>query len=379
MAGTIRKRLRANSKGEVRTTWLADYFDQHGKRRNRTFPTKKAADAWLLKARGDIRDGIHTPEGETVTVAEAGRLWLIRGEADGLERGTLQQYAIHLKLYIKPTLGDIRLAQLRSPDVEAWRDELLARVSRHRASLILTSLKMILKDAQRRGFVAANAASATRIGRNKRERELLEVGRHIPTKEEVNTIISTMPHRWRPIFVTAAFTGMRTGELRGLTWDAVDFDARLIRVRQRADYWKTLGAPKTAASRREIPMAPIVLSTLREWRLQYRFGKDGPVFCTSVHGNVGGVLNHGELWRVFQAAQRAAGIVDAARKPKYKVHALRHFFASAGIEAGFAPKRLQVLLGHASIQMTYDVYGHLFPNAEDDHARLAAIEHAVTG
>jgi hypothetical protein len=81
------------------------------------------------------------------------------------------QTATYLKLYFKPVLGDIRLAQLTPPDVEAWRDELLARVSRHRASLILTSPKMILKDAQRRGFVAANAASATRIGRNKRERD----------------------------------------------------------------------------------------------------------------------------------------------------------------------------------------------------------------
>ena len=49
------------------------------------------------------------------------------------------------------------------------------------------------------------------------------------------------------------------------------------------------------------------------------------------------------------------------------------------IEAGFSPKRLQTLLGHASITMTYDVYGHLFPNPEDDHARFAAIERAVTG
>lgn len=378
MAGTVRKRLRTNSKGEVHTTWLADYLDHQGKRRNRTFATKKAADGWLLKTRCDIRDGIHTPEGANVTVAEAGRLWLNRCEADGLERCTLEQYARYLRLHIKPLLGDTRLAQLTPPDVEAWRDDLLARLSRHHASLILTSLKMLLKDAQRRGFVLTNAASATRIGRSKRERELLEVGRHIPTKKEVNTILETVASRWRPVLVTAAFTGLRTGELRGLTWDAIDFGARLIRVRQRADFWKTIGAPKTAAGRREIPMAPIVISALREWRVAYPFGNDGVVFCTRAYGHRGGVLNHAELWRVFRAAQQAAGIVDGSGKPKYKVHSLRHFFASAGIEAGFSPKRLQTLLGHASIQMTYDVYGHLFPSTEDDHARLAAIEASVT-
>ena len=119
--------------------------------------------------------------------------------------------------------------------------------------------------------------------------------------------------------------------------------------------------------------APVVVSALREWRLAYPYGKDGIVFCTRVHGNRGGVLNHGEPWRVFQAAQLAAG-VTADGRPKYHFHALRHFFASVGIEAGFSPKRLQVILGHASITMTYDVYGHLFPNPEDDYARLGAIE-----
>jgi integrase len=58
---------------------------------------------------------------------------------------------------------------------------------------------------------------------------------------------------------------------------------------------------------------------------------------------------------------------------------LRHFFASWAIEQGFSPKRLQAMLGHSSIQMTFDVYGHLFPNLEDDHAKLAAGELALVG
>ena len=142
----------------------------------------------------------------------------------------------------------------------------------------------------------------------------------------------------------------------------------------------TLGAPKSAAGRRDIPLAPIVVSTLREWKLAYPYDKAaGLVFCTHSHGNKGGVLNHGELWRVFRMVQKQIGVIDATGAPKYHCHALRHFFASLGIEAGFSPKRLQTLLGHASITMTYDVYGHLFPNPEDDHARFAAIERAVTG
>jgi integrase len=379
MAGTIRKRSWVTRKGETKSNWTAYYTDQNGHRRKKAFAAKKVADAWLLRTRGEIRDGIHTPEGTSITVAEAGRLWLERCATDGLERGSLQQYRTHLKLYIKPLLGSVRLAQLTPPEVEAWRDKLLQKLTRQRALLILSSLKSILKDAQRRGHVVYNAAQATRIDLKKRKRELIEIGRDVPSTDEVQAILSAAPERWRPVLVTAAFTGMRTGELRGLTWDVVDLARRVIRVRQRADFWGALGAPKTAAGRREIPLAPIVVSTLREWRLAYPYGPDGIVFCTRTHGNRGGVLNHGELWRVFCAAQRQAGVVDTAGKAKYHFHALRHFFASAGIAAGFSPKRLQVLLGHASITMTYDVYGHLFPSPEDDHARLAAIEHMVTG
>jgi integrase len=366
MAGTIRKRSWVTRKGQTKTAWLADYFDQNRNRHTKQFATRKAADAWLLRARGEVRDGIHTPDSAGITVAEAAELWLGRCETDGLERGTLQQYRAHLRLHIKPLLGNVRLTQLTSPDVEAWRDELLQRLQRPRALLVLSSLKSILADAQRRGQVVYNAAQATRIDLKKRERELVEIGRDVPLKEEVQAILAVAQTRWRPVLVTAP-------------WDAVDLAGRVIRVRQRADFWGTLGAPKSAAGRREILMAPIVVNTLREWRVAYPYGNDGVVFCTHSHGARGGVLNHGELWRVFRAAQQQAGVVGAAGEPKYRFHALRHFFASAAIEAGFPPKRLQVLLGHASITMTYDVYGHLFPNPEDDHARLAAIEFAVTG
>ena len=63
--------------------------------------------------------------------------------------------------------------------------------------------------------------------------------------------------------------------------------------------------------------------------------------------------------------------------PRYGLHALRHFFASWLIEQGFSPKKLQCLLGHSSIAMTFDTYGHLFPSPEDDQAKFAAGELAL--
>ena len=95
------------------------------------------------------------------------------------------------------------------------------------------------------------------------------------------------------------------------------------------------------------------------------------------NGN-GKVENHANIAnRGFYPLQIAAGIVDRGGRPKYGLHALRHFFASWAIEQGFSPKRLQALLGHSSIQMTFDRYGHLFPSLEDDHAKFAAGELAL--
>ncbi len=75
----------------VKAAWVADYFDQAGKRRLKTFDTRKTADAWLVNARHEVSQGIHTPASASITVTAAAALWLEQGENDGLERSTLEQ------------------------------------------------------------------------------------------------------------------------------------------------------------------------------------------------------------------------------------------------------------------------------------------------
>jgi integrase len=135
-----------------------------------------------------------------------------------------------------------------------------------------------------------------------------------------------------------------------------------------------LGPPKTKNGYRDIPLAPTVVNTLKEWRLACPRGVD-LVFP----GRDGGVVSHTTVQTDLDEVQLVAGVVDAEGAPKYAPHALRHFFASWGIEQGFHAKRLQELLGHGSIQMTYDLYGHWLGDIEDDHARLAAGEASLFG
>ena len=365
---TIRKRRWTRPDGSTAEAWVCDYNDQHGKRRQRTFSTKKAADAWLVNARGEVRDGTHTAESASITVAEMGELWLRRADMDGLEVTTVAQYRQHLRYHIEPLLGgDVRLSKLTTPEIEGFRDKLVATRSRAMTKKVLSSLKTLLSEAQRQGRVAQNVALPVRAPSDKRHKKRME----IPSKDEINILLASTPERWRPFIVTAVFTGMRASELRGLLWKNIDLNRRVIEVRQRADKFNRIGALKSAKATRDIPMGPSVLNALREWRL--RSPKSDFVFSNGV-GRVESYANI--MNRYFYPTQIAAGLIDEAGKPKFGLHALRHFFASWLIDRGFQPKRIQLLMGHSSITVTYDVYGHLLSD-HDDHDEFAAAEQAI--
>jgi integrase len=375
MAGTVRKRTWTTRQGETNTAWVADYFDQHRKRHTRQFSTKRGADAWLTRTKVDVASGIHTPDADSITVKEAAELWLSRRETQLLERGTLRVYHGYAA-HILPRLGRVKLSRLTTPMVEAFADTLARELSWHRARMVLAALKMLLKNAQRRGFVQQNVALPVRIVADERSQRPLAVGADVPTVAEMRAILDAFTGYQRPRFMMLAFTGLRAGELRGLTWSDIDFGRALVIVRQRADLWGDVGNPKSRNSYREVPMIPRLVNTLKEWQLACP-----PASDLVFPGITGRPLNHTSLQTAFLKAQRAAGVLDATGRPKYgrHIHALRHFFASWEIGQHAPPKRLQQLMGHGSIQMTYDVYGHWLADIEDDHARFAAGEAAVFG
>jgi integrase len=371
---SVYKRTWRGQDGKERVRWVSAYKDQHGRRHNKGFKARKDAKAFLTLTEGEVIRGIHTPEHASITVAEAAALWLKRAELEQLERSTIAAYTGHVTFHIAPLIGSVKLAKLSTPVVQLFRDKLLETRSRALAKKVLASLKSIIGEAMRRGLVAQNTATGVVIDSKRRTEGKLAVGVDVPTKAEIGMLIEAAQGRWRPLFVTLVFTGMRASELRGLAWDAVDLDARVIHVRQRANLWGEIGSPKSAAGRRSIPMAPMVVNALREWRLICPRGQRNLVFPTST----GSVQTHGNIVaRGWEPLQRALGLVDERSRPRYRLHSLRHIFASFCIDQGFNVKRLQTMLGHSSSQMTLDVYGHWIPNAEDDQARLARAEAAI--
>jgi len=221
---SVRKR-RWVSGGEEKTTWIVDYFDQAGVRRQETFARKKEADARWLEVGHEIREGTHTARGASITMEEAAELWIEAARLADLERSTLRQYRGHLDHHIVPLIGRAKLADLSTPRIKRFADDLLTRpkadgseqtLSRSTARKVLSSLKAIIKHAQRQGQIAKNPARPVAICVPKRGTVKLKAGRDFPDKAEINIILKATSGRWRPLIVTAIFTGMRASEPRGL-------------------------------------------------------------------------------------------------------------------------------------------------------------------
>lgn len=383
---SVRKRTLPS--GEIR--WQLDYRDLSGARRSKQFKTKAEAVAFETKVRAEIAAGTHVADSVAVTIREAGDFWLQRARVEGLEESTVRQYRQHLEHHILPLIGTVKLSRLAQPGVEEFRDRLLETRSRAMTRAVLASLKAILKEAQRRGLVGQNVAMQTQVRQSKRDREKVE----IPSKDEIRSMLNKAAEMWqlarpltsrgregraialpwRPLILTAIFSGLRLSELRGLTWEHVDLTDGVIRVRQRADLRNKMGPPKSEAGKRDVPLAPMVLNTLKEWKLCCPLSPLKLVFPTKTGGVISGSNLHRQCWRPLLRELGMVHTSEAGEVPFYTFHCLRHTAASLFIEQGWTPKKMMGVMGHSSIQMTFDLYGHLWKTAEDDAKAMAQIE-----
>ncbi|MER8582726.1 site-specific integrase [Mesorhizobium sp. M1423] len=390
---SVRKRLGTDK-------WCHDYFDGNGKRHQMLYRTQKEAKEAEAKIRMELKGNTHVPDIDSITVKEAGELWI--EACAGLERSTRDQYAGHLKHHIYPNIGKTKLNKIGVPFVYDFLAKLRKQgLSEAMVRNVRVSLGALLSNAQKQGKVIFNAVkemgrdSKPKDGRHKKR---LKVGVDIPTTEEVKLIIAAAKEGRARVFLrTAALTGMRASELRGLAWEAIDFAKQTIEVSQRADAYGKLGSPKSASGIRTLPIGDKLTAELREWKLACTSRKlVFPSLPREVDSAMqrDNVMNHANIIKDWwHPAQISAGVTvktdeldgdgNPVLAPKYTgLHALRHYYASYCINSkedkglGLAPKTVQERLGHSSIVMTLDVYGHLFPKG-DASAELAAAEAAL--
>jgi integrase len=363
---SVRKRT-WTSGGEEKTAWIVDFTDQNGKRHIETFAKKKDADARSDEVGQDVRSGAHIST--KLTVAEAGEKWIEHaekgvGRVDGpLEKATIKGYREALKLHIIPLIGKTPIAKLDAETVRQFEKRLIdGKRSKETIKRALSSLSSILSDA---GAPRNAVRDRPRYKRTSRHDKKLEVGVDIPTPEEVSAILRHAPENYRALLVVAAFTGLRASELRGLHWEDIDLKKNEINVSRRADRYQEIGSPKSKSSRRTVPFGPVVANALRPGYVKAR---KGLVWGT----RNGSTVEHSNLVKAsIIPAAKAAGV------PQYTgLHCLRHFYASWLIDRKLDAKVVQERMGHSSITMTYDRYGHLFPR-RDDAVEIGAAEQAV--
>ena len=208
--------------------------------------TAKRTRTASVQIRVDIKAGIHTPDSSSITVSEAGERWITACTSAGLERTTIDSYRSHLDLHIVPFLGRRKLSQLTIPMVTDFERTMRSGTEQEKPrsapmiKRVLSDLGAILATAQEDGLVARNVVREMRSSRRRgkerqaerRAKAKLRVGVDIPAPEEIKAIVAALDGKWRPILLTAIFTGLRASELRGLRRPNVDLTKRDPYVRR---------------------------------------------------------------------------------------------------------------------------------------------------
>jgi integrase len=334
-------------------SWQARYRGPDGRQHSRSFDRKVDAERFLTtmeaaKLRGDWVDPAHGRR----HFGEVAREW----QAAQVHRpSTREQVEFHLRKHILPSFAERPIAAVRPSEVQAWvkgRSSVLAPAT---VEVAYRYLAAIFRFAVEDGLITTTPCRNIKLP--KIERLPVEP----LTTEQVWALIDAMPERYRALVILAAGSGLRQGEALGLTVPRVDFLRRSLRVEEQLlllTYQPPyLAPPKTAASRRVVPLPPIVLESLAAhiaafppgpWQLVFTDEKGGPI------------LRNRFSERVFRPAANAAGL------PKGRTfHDLRHYYASLLIRHGESVKVVQSRLGHASAKETLDTYSHLWPDSED--------------
>jgi integrase len=344
------------------------FIHYRGQRKAKRVGTKKAAELVALRiqarlAEGDARPLKSVDDGPgPITFKAYATAWLANHAEQACKFSTVRIYKANLQRHVFPVLGAKRLGSLNRADcrslIAACRDKGLGPKS---IANICRTVSSVLSQAVEDGLLPANPAF--RLGRYYRradlpKREILPL-----TREEVSAFLKAARQhapREYPLFLCAVRTGMRLGELLGLQWGDVDFNSRFIEIRRNRVAGR-LTTPKSGKTRRVDMSAQLtetlrgLLTTRKAEALRKGQGQVPEwVFCSEDGGPLDGDnLRH----RVFYRVLAKSGL------RRIRFHDLRHTFASLLIQNGESLAYVRDQLGHASIQLTVDTYGHLVPGA----------------
>ena len=400
---SVSKRKWTGPDGKPREAWNVRWKDATGSHRQKTFEKKKEADKYRAFIEVEIHDGKGVSAPASYSLADLCADFLKashRMHAENrLATGTVRKEQFYFDRHIVPALGDIALRDLSDDHVDKWLRGLKDTRLRGAGQLKPATIKQLtqalgraLDYAVRRKMIARNIAKDVgawrehRPGKNEpiRTFTLAEAKALLASIQHVdrgNAIKSKKPLP-RPGFTRrgealarctiylAAFCGLRLGEVLGLTWQHVDFDKGIIRVRHSLDAWDNLKGPKTKAGVRDVPMPTLLAQELRDW-MPYAVGEPrGLIFRTRTGCKLTTASYHRNVW---QPTLDGAGLGPDKDGRRFHYHALRHFAASMMIAGNIPLPDVAQLLGHSSFDMTLQVYAHPVIGGDRKHAAVEAM------
>lgn len=356
------------------------YLAREGRKVRKTFPTLAAAKSWRADALSMANRGrMRAPS--TETVAEAWATWLQRARAghepnrsgNPYKPAALRGYERSMRLRVLPVFGRCKLSAVTRSDVQAFADALTDEgLSASTVQNTLDPLRVLFRRALRRDLVAVDPTDGLELRRKRGRRE------RIADPVEAEALLAALPIDDRALWATAFYAGLRRGELRALRWSDVDLEGRRIQVaREWDDAEGELDEAKSEAGRRSVPLVPQLVMELRAHMVRTGgrgrslvFGRTAtePFVPTTVRARALRAWDAENARRQAEALSTGTDVVVLA---PISLHEGRHTCASTFIAAGASPKAVQSLMGHATIQMTFDQYGHLFPDDLDAAARQA--------
>ncbi|MCY6379345.1 tyrosine-type recombinase/integrase [Hoeflea prorocentri] len=381
----VRKRSWATKSGEKRTAWQLNYVDRDGNLQQKQFGTKREAEDERIRVEGQIARGVHVPDKRSITVGDAARAFLSDFEnlvdASKRARITLRGYEQHVRLHLIPfNIAKSKISRLSGPDCVAFARELEVSRSDDLAQRVFSTLRMIVDYSVGQGWIGSNPARAISV-RTAPDWEADRESLNLPPMEVLKTFLQASANfdksgRAEAFVSVLLFQALRISELRAVSrrFICLKKPTTEIQVRRKADRWNNIERVKTKNSIRNVPIGPRTAKALRKWMLSCPSNQDALVF-----GNgVGKVESYANLYnRLWVPLMVSANIIKEGDKPLFGMHSLRHAGISLWIKNGATPKQVKTWAGHASIQTTWDIYGHLWREYQDERNAAKAAEQAL--